>query len=266
MKHSFKYVSKSDPHLKAAHKDAINLIKEVQNEVRSQLTFQYESVGSYVRNMVTYDAKSNIGYDLDFNLIVNDDQNQYSAKQIKNALQRAMNAVAQKHGYDYPEDSTRVLTLKCKDREHSKIRHSIDFAIIKDHIDKDGDIRRVCIQFDKRKSRYIWCEQPSGEYDLPERIALLKEEELWDELREYYLEKKNMNEDPDLHSRQLFSMAVNELMQKNGLLDEANYEKADIYEMYQRSCTPDVYYIDLRAERRRYNTKELRLWRTVNIM
>lgn len=241
MKHSFKYVSKNDPHLKAVYNDAINLIKEVQKEVRSELTFQFKVVGSYARNMVTYDANSNIGYDLDFNLIINDDQEQYSAKQIKNTLQRAMNVVAKRHGYDYPEDSTRVLTLKCKDRKHSKILHSIDFALIKEYVDEDGDVQRVCIQFDKRKSRYIWCEQPNGEYDLPERIKLLKEEALWGELRKYYLEKKNKNENPNLHSRQLLSMAVNELLQKNGLLDEANDENAETYEMYQHTHTPGMY-------------------------
>lgn len=139
-----------------------------------------------------------------------------------------MNVVAKRHGYDYPEDSTRVLTLKCKDQAQSKILHSIDFAIIKEYVNEDGDKRRICIQFDKRKGQYIWCEQPNGEYDLPERIEFLKDEGLWNELREYYLNKKDENENPDLHSRQLLSMAVNELIQKNHLLDELGGKENDL--------------------------------------
>lgn len=217
MKHDFKYVKKKDPRLRAVFADAVSLIREVQDAVRGRFTFQYRVEGSYRWNTVTYDTKSNIGYDLDFDLIVNDPEERYTAKKIKKTLQGAMNQIAQKHGYDFPEDSTRVLTLKCKDRKNSKILHGIDFAIINEYVDEDDCYRREYIHYDKKKNQYIWCEQPSGEYRLPDRIKLLKDEGLWDELTKYYRKKKNENENPDLHSRQLFSMAVNETIQKYGL-------------------------------------------------
>ena len=217
MKHDFRYVSKRDPHLRTVFKNAENLIREVQDAVRGNFTFQYRVVGSYARNMVTYDAKSNTGYDFDFDLIINNEDERYSAKEIKKILQRAMGMVAKRYGYDFPEDSTRVLTMKCKDQKNSKILHSIDFAITNEYTDEDGNDRREYIHFDKKRNQYIWCEQPSGEYNLPDRVTLLRDEGLWGELREYYLKKKNKNDNPDLHSRQLFSMAVNELIQRFGL-------------------------------------------------
>ena len=217
MKHDFKYVSKKDPQLRMVFADAVDLIREVQDAVRDRFTFQYRVVGSYPRNMVTYDIKSNTGYDLDFDLIINDEDERYTAKEIKKALQKAMNQIAKKHGYDFPEDSTRVLTLKCKDRKNSKILHSIDFAITNEYMDEDGYDRRECIYYDKKINQYIWCEQPRGEYNLPDRINLLKKDKkLWAQLRKYYKKKKNENENPALHSRQLFSMAVNELLQMVG--------------------------------------------------
>lgn len=220
MKHDFKYVPKKDPHLKAVFADAVELIREIQDAVRDEFTFQYRVVGSYRRNMVTYDAKSNTGYDLDFDLIINDEDERFTAKEIKKILQRAMNQAAKRHGYDFPEDSTRVLTMKCKDRKNSKVLHSIDFAVTNEYIDEDGYIGRQYSHYDKSANRYIWCEQPNGEYDLPDRMDLIKDEGLWDELKRYYLKKKNENDDPNLHSRQLFSMAVNELFQRFGLEEE----------------------------------------------
>ena len=224
MKHDFKYVKKDDPQFRTVYADAVSLIREVQDAVRDRFTFQYRAVGSYSRNMVTYDAKSNTGYDLDFDLIVNDDDERYTAKKIKEFLRAVMNQAAKKYGYDFPEDSTRVLTMKCKDRKNSKILHSIDFAITNEYTDEAGVDRRAYIHFAKKTNQYIWCEQPSGAYKLPERIAMLKSEQLWSELREHYRKKKNENDNPKLHSRQLFSMAVNDLILKYGLESEGEQE------------------------------------------
>lgn len=226
MTNNFCYISKKDPHLKNVYDEATHLIREVQNEVRGKFTFQYKPAGSYVRNMITYDKNSNTGFDLDFDLIVNDVNGEYSAKQIKNILQQAIKKVAPKYGYTYPEDSTRVLTIKHIDKNHPKILHSIDFAILKEAFDNSEKVSLQCIQFNKRHRQYIWCDQTNREYDLQKKIMLLKKDKrLWNKLREYYLEKKKNNTNPHLHSRQLFSMSVNEMLQKYDLTDNANDEK-----------------------------------------
>ncbi len=126
--HDFHYVSKK----KAApvKADLLDLIHEVQDIVRDEFTFQYEFVGSSSRNMITYDEKSNIGFDFDVNFYVNDDDEEYKPKEIRSIIRNAINRVALSHGYDYCEDSTRVLTIKQKDYKHSKILHSCDFAIV----------------------------------------------------------------------------------------------------------------------------------------
>lgn len=226
MQHDFRYVSKKDPRLRRVFADAVQLIRETQDAVRGQFTFQYRVRGSYSRNMVTYDAKSNTGYDLDFDLIIHDTEETCTPEKIKKILQKAMGKIARQHGYDFPEDSTRVLTLKCKDRENARILHSIDFAVIREYADEEGGTRRECIRYDKKRNRYFWNEQPSGESDLPEKIQRLKAGGQWNELRAYYLDKKNRNEDQRLHSRQLFAMAVNEMLQRSGLAEAAEDEKA----------------------------------------
>lgn len=95
----------------------MELIHKVQDEVRDSFTFQYKFVGSVQRNMVTCDVKSNAGFDFDVNIMVNDDDKDFEAEEIKNILMCAFNKYARKYGYDSCEDSTRVFTIKVKDRK-----------------------------------------------------------------------------------------------------------------------------------------------------
>lgn len=69
--HDFCYVSKREAApIKA---ELIDLIHRVQDYVRDDFTFQYYFVGSSSRNMITYDRKSNVGFDFDVNIVVNDE-------------------------------------------------------------------------------------------------------------------------------------------------------------------------------------------------
>lgn len=88
--------------------------------------------------MITYDTKSNVGYDFDINIYPNDEDNNLSPKKIKLLFKEALDKIATKHGYDYAEDSTRVLTIKVKDRKNSRVLHSVDFAFVNDYEDDEG--------------------------------------------------------------------------------------------------------------------------------
>ena len=55
MEHDFQYISKHDPRVKAAYVDLMLLLQEVREELKKHYTFQHDLVGSYARNMITYD-------------------------------------------------------------------------------------------------------------------------------------------------------------------------------------------------------------------
>lgn len=126
--HDFCYVSKKEAAPVKA--ELLDIIHEVQDIVRDDFTFQFTFIGSSSRNMITYDRKSNIGFDFDINIEVNDDDENYEPKEIRTIIRKALDKVARQYGYDYCEDSTRVLTIKKKDRSNSRIIHSCDFAIV----------------------------------------------------------------------------------------------------------------------------------------
>ena len=94
--HDFKYVAKKDA--KPIKKELYQLLHEVQNLVRDYFTFKFTTVGSSSRNMITYDANSNIGFDFDINIEVNDEDENYEPKEIRKIIRNAINRVAPKYG------------------------------------------------------------------------------------------------------------------------------------------------------------------------
>lgn len=219
MSHNFQYISKHDEKVVSAYNNLIKILKNVQNEIRYKFTFQYKIVGSYSRNMITYDSKSNIGFDLDVNIYPNDDFNEYSPQEIKTTLIKAFRKYLKKYKYSKLENSTRVITIKVNDTKNSKIIHSIDFAIVHDYEDEEGYQRQKYIRFNKKHNSYTWEEQEDGFYMLDEKIEWIKNEDLWQELREMYLKRKNSNNDVYKKSRALFAEAVSNICNEYGYFE-----------------------------------------------
>ena len=202
----FVYVSRNER--KQAKLDLIELIKRVQDEVRDDFTFRFDFIGSEPLNMVTRDLKSNIGYDFDVNLEVNDKDEDYSPEEIRRIIRLAFDKYNRYFDYDYCEDSSRVLTIKVKDRENSRVIHSCDFAIVYNL----SDGRQQYIRYNKSQKRYVWESQPKGYYKQKEKIESLKKNKYWEEVRDIYLDKKNNNVS-NKKSRHLRAEAINEVYQ-----------------------------------------------------
>lgn len=219
MSHNFQYISKHDEKVVSAYNNLIKILTNVQNEVRNKFTFQYKIVGSYSRNMITYDSKSNIGFDLDVNIYPNDDFNEYSPQEIKTTLIKAFRKYLKKYKYSKIENSTRVITIKVNDTKNSKIIHSIDFAIVHDYEDEEGYQCQEYIRFNKKHNSYTWEEQDDGFYMLDEKTEWIKDEDLWQELREMYLKRKKSNNDINKKSRSLFAESVNNICNEYGYFE-----------------------------------------------
>ena len=212
--HDYQYVSKRQA--SPIRKEIETLIHLVQKEVRTKFTFSYQFIGSASRNMITEDKKSNTGFDFDVNIRVNDDDNDYTPKQIKTTLMTAFNKYNHLFQYDNCEDSKRVITIKVKDTKNSTILHSCDFAVVNDYVDDDGYDCQEFIYFNKNQNTYEWQEQPKSFYELPEKIEWCHNEGLWNAVRVLYIMKKNSNSDPHVKSRSIFAKTVHEICQKYG--------------------------------------------------
>ena len=203
----FEYVTKKET--AAVREEIEEIIREVQDEVREHFTFSYQIISSTKRNMITRDAGSNTGFDFDYNIEPNVKGDAYSPKQIKEILRKAFEKIGREHGYTRCEDSTRVITIKQYDNSillfGTRIFHSCDFAILR-RIGK----KKEYIHYDKARGIYLWETQPE-EYRLDEKVEYLKENRLWQEVRDEYLELKNSNRDREKKSRMLYAEAVNNI-------------------------------------------------------
>ena len=208
--HDFRYVTKKQA--QPIKDELYQILYMVQDLVCDNFTFNFTPIGSSSRNMITYDAKSNIGFDFDINIEVNDDNEDFEPKEIRTIIRTAIDRVAPRYGYKNCEDSTRVLTIKKVDTSHSRIIHSCDFAIV--YNCTDG--RQQYIRFNKDNNYYYWEYQGKGFVGLEKKMDWLKRENLWGELQDYYIYKKNCNDNPDKHSRSIFAESINEMCQKNG--------------------------------------------------
>jgi hypothetical protein len=208
--HDFRYVTKKQA--QPIKDELYQILYMVQDLVRDNFTFSFTPIGSSSRNMITCDAKSNIGFDFDINIEVNDDNEDFEPKEIRTIIRTAIDRVAPRYGYKNCEDSTRVLTIKKVDTSHSRIIHSCDFAIVYNC----GDGRQQYIRFNKDNNYYFWEYQGKGFVGLEKKMDWLKRENLWGDLQDYYIYKKNCNDNPDKHSRSIFAESINEMCQKNG--------------------------------------------------
>lgn len=211
----FEYVSKSK--YMPVKKELIKIINQVQDELREQFTFDYKFIGSSSRNMITYDPKTNKGYDFDINIEVNDFDEYYSAKELKEILINTFNQVI-KLTYPYAscQNNTRVFTIKVYEENpcciniialrSPKIEYSCDFAIV----NTINDYQQEYIRFNKNTHEYSWQMQCKG-YLLSKKEAYIKKNKLTNELRKIYLDKKNFNTNPNKKSRALYAEDVNEL-------------------------------------------------------
>ena len=109
-----------------------------------------------------------------------------------------------------------------KNYEKSRIEHSCDICIVNNY-EEDGLERQEYIKYNKEQRSYSWEKQSKGYYNLPEKIKWIKNESLWNEVRDRYIELKNTNEDKNKHSRTLFAIAVHEICQRYGYYQRKTY-------------------------------------------
>lgn len=204
----FEYVSKKEA---APYKaELIEILHQVQDYVRDDFTFQFTFIGSSSRNMITYDPTTNIGFDFDVNITVNDDDEYYTPEEIRTILHNAFSRFMTAYGYNKCEQSTRVISIKVVDQWSSRVIRSCDFAVV-----YEGRNGQQYIRFNKERNYFSWEFQTQPYKELEFRADYLKENGHWNEVLEVYLDKKNNNYNPDKHSRSLYAETINECFRRH---------------------------------------------------
>ena len=205
----FKYVTRKEA--EPFRKEIEEIIHNAQDILRGKFTFSYQFIGSSSRDMITYDPKTNKGFDFDVDLFINDAEECFTAKEIREKLKNAIGMASMGKFFEPCKESSRVFTLKKMSVFPDEWKpYSCDFAIVRNRKDKRGRKHKEFIHFRKNTGEYQWNEQQRG-YDLEERVEWLRKNKLWNEVRERYLDKKNNNIDLQKKSRALYAETINEI-------------------------------------------------------
>ena len=174
---------------------------------------QFSLVGSGVRNMVTRNGDG--PYDLDYNLLVIKADGEYrDPRLLKDAIRNSLNKAVGRKFFSDTQDSTSCLTALLHFRDTPNVEFSFDVAIIKKN-PNGNDMRLIHNKnvYALGWDQYTWNEVPNS-YQVKDKADEIKEEGLWQEVRDRYLEKKNMylsRQDRNHPSFVVYVEAVNEV-------------------------------------------------------
>ena len=189
--------------------DCSYVLKETCELLKKKgISAQFSLVGSGARNMITRDG--NGPYDLDYNLLVMKADDEYRAPRLlKDTIRNALNKAVGGKFFSDAQDSTSCLTALLHFKDTPNVEFSFDVAIIKKN--PNGNYMRLV--HNKPWNQYTWNEVPRS-HQVKDRADDIKEEGLWQEVRDKYLEKKNMYlswQDHNHPSFVVYVEAVNEV-------------------------------------------------------
>lgn len=176
--------------LKGTCADIVNQLVQSINK-GSVMTVRACLVGSGAKNLVTQNASNPI--DLDYNICILDTKSIVvnNGRDIKEYVRKEFNNVLKVNDWSDCQDSTSALTTERRVfKRGNKTTFSIDLAItFKNNLGWHKLIHEKTgwTIYD----RYYWNEIPDSR-QLEEKVYAIKLNHLWDEVRNTYLEKKNL--------------------------------------------------------------------------
>jgi len=202
---TFEIVSKSE--LKPVKNDIEEIIMALQDAMRERkVTFSFKLVGSGGKHLVTRVVNGNTGFDLDYNLCIQNDGD-YSAKELRKDIKKELENILKETKYSTVSEGKQAMTFKYVDHKNSKIIHSCDLALVKDYEDENGDSIQNIIIRQQQDETYIWNKRPHTK-NYYVKLSNLKANGLWQELKDEYLKLKNNNNDKEKKSFSLFFEAI----------------------------------------------------------
>lgn len=184
----------------------LNQLKQYfSNEFNIQTKFQL--IGSGSKKLVT--QNNNLPFDLDYNFeILNRSIKQLDMKKLKTCVINFLNSVVYEK-YEYYkkcQDSTSAITIRKV--VNGNLEFSFDIAILAKS--SNGNYCRLI--HDKQLEKYDWNPIPESK-EIFERLKELKSDGYWEDIKELYLNKKNMylKRNEKRCSFEIFAETINEI-------------------------------------------------------
>lgn len=202
----YKYVTQREvaPCIKACEAIFTKLRAALASEVKIS---SIELIGSGARNMVTCDTNDAV-FDLDYNLKLSSVQGRWTNNLLglKSFIKSTLDKLLQEtdtYAFKDGSDSTSALTYEVFYKQSGKKAFCFDLAIF---IKKEESY--LLLKHDKLTNVCILNERKIIQ-NQEDKVALIKEQKLWNDLRERYLKQKNNSDGGG--SWELYQKALNEI-------------------------------------------------------
>ena len=200
--------------LRSTCSDIVNQLVQAINR-DGKIEVKAHLVGSGARNMETQNANEPV--DLDYNLWICSCDDYKKCREIKEYIRKMFNKTLHANGWGDCEDSTSSLTTEKRQfKSGNKTLFSIDLAIVAEGT-QDNWYRLIHKKTGfTNYDEYYWQEAPHSK-GLVDKVETLKDNNLWLEVRQAYLDKKNMylsRQDRNHPSFVVYIEAVNEIYHK----------------------------------------------------
>lgn len=164
--------------------------QNVLNQLRVKLREKYavESkvvlIGSGAEDMVTRNGKG--PFDLDYNLVLTSVPQKYEDAPglLRNRVREMLNDLVDER-FSHGKGSTSSIRYLAHPSDRKKVVFSFDVALIRE---RDGKYKLV---HNKGENVFIWNQVPYSK-NLDKKIARIRESDRWDDVKEAYLDLKNM--------------------------------------------------------------------------
>lgn len=163
------------------------LVQLINNE--GKMKVEANLVGSGAKGLVTQNANEPV--DLDYNLVILDFGDFTALREVKEYERKMFNVVLTRNGWGDCRDSTSVLSTEQRVfKEGNSTPFSIDLAIV--CRESNGSWYRLIHEkgINSYHDRYFWNEGPHSS-GLEQKVQDLKSNNLWEEVRGCYIDKKN---------------------------------------------------------------------------
>ncbi len=212
----YEYVVEKE--VKRYRSECSHILEQLRDLLNTEhgINTQFSLVGSGgdSRNMVTRNGDG--PYDLDYNLIILKMSNEYwnNLRKLKDIVRDSLNKIVKDTLFSDGKGSHSVITSILHFTDTPKVKFSFDMAILAKN--SKGNFCRL-IHNKGYSDSFTWNEVPSS-HNVKEKADMLKRNSLWNEVRETYLNKKNMylrRHDDNHPSFVAYVESVNEVYNKN---------------------------------------------------
>lgn len=184
------------------------LIRELQKSLKEEgVTFNPVLVGPSKENFVTREVNGTTGIDIHYNLLLQKYPDK-TAKQLRMLFLSTINNILKNKGFKNTINNYQSITVLMPDRIEKEVIHSIDFAIVIDKLEQQ-DI----LIYDRKNSEYFFETRESINL-LDDLTYDIKNNGLWEDLRDLYLNMKNYNDNKDIRTFEIYKEAINNIMKK----------------------------------------------------